>query len=61
MDVLKQQRADELRGRLAALFARSAQLAADEAQTNSLRQLDDEIAEHCRGVADVERALRTSP
>jgi hypothetical protein len=61
MNILKQQRADELRGRLAALVERRANLAADSAQANTLQQIDDEIASTCRAVADLERALRTEP
>jgi hypothetical protein len=58
MDILKQQRVAELRGRLAVLFARRDALVADPAQANAARGLDDEITEHCTAIASIERALK---
>jgi hypothetical protein len=52
------QKLDDLRRAVAAHLERRAVLAADPEQANALRQLDDEIAEHCRDIAAIERALR---
>jgi hypothetical protein len=57
VNVWQQQKLDDLRCAVAALLDRRA-LAAD---IDALRRLDAEIAEHCRGIADIERALRTTP
>jgi hypothetical protein len=61
MDILKQQRVDELREHLAVLFARRDALAADPAQANTARRLDGEIGEHCAAIADLERSLKATP
>jgi hypothetical protein len=50
----QQQRLDDLRRALAAALARRAELA----DVDAVRRLDAEIADHCRTIADVERALR---
>jgi hypothetical protein len=60
VNVWRQQKVDELRQHVAALLARRAALAADTAQANAVRQLDDQIAEHCTAIADFERQLRAT-
>jgi hypothetical protein len=56
VNVWQQQKLDDLRRVLAALLERR-KLAAD---IDALRRLDAEIAEHCRSIADIERALRAT-
>jgi hypothetical protein len=50
-----------LRIALAAHLKRRAELAADKAQANNVRQLDDQIAEACRSIADIEHQLKAAP
>jgi hypothetical protein len=61
MSAWQQQRVAELKQRLADHLKRRAVLAADPAQANTVRQLDDQIAEHCRTIAEIERQLRATP
>jgi hypothetical protein len=74
MNVWQQQKLDDLRVRFADRLAHRDQLAAQrQAHADALapslvagineqiRRLDDEIAEHCRSIADIERALRATP
>jgi hypothetical protein len=61
MTVANQQMVDDLRQRLAAHLERRAELAADKAQANAVRRIDDEIAQHCRTIADIERQLKATP
>ncbi|HKD93036.1 MAG TPA: hypothetical protein VKB56_14080 [Terriglobales bacterium] len=61
MNAWQQQKVDQLRQRLAAHLARRAVLAADPAQANTVRQLDDQIAEHCTAISDIERSLKAAP
>jgi hypothetical protein len=61
MSAWQQQKLADLRRALAAHLARRAELAADTAQADAVRRLDGDIAEHCRAIADIERALRTTP
>jgi hypothetical protein len=56
----QQQRLDDLRQRLADHLARRTVLAVDTAQADAVRRLDAEITEHCRTIADIERALRVT-
>jgi hypothetical protein len=60
MSVWQQQKLDDLRRALAAHLQRRAELSADAAQANTVRGLDDEIAEHCRAIADIERSLKVA-
>jgi len=52
---------DQLKQRLAAHLEHRAVLAADPAQANAVRQLDDQIAEACRSIADIEHQLKAAP
>jgi hypothetical protein len=61
MSVWQQQKLDDLRCALAAHLKRRAELVADPAQANAVRQLDDQIAEAGRSIADIERRLRATP
>jgi hypothetical protein len=60
MSAWKQQKLDDLRRALAAHLKRRAELAGDAAQANAVRGLDDQIAEHCRSIADIERSLKVA-
>jgi hypothetical protein len=55
--VWQQQAVDELRQRLAALFARRGELA----DVDALQRVDGDIEVLCRDLANAERALRTTP
>jgi hypothetical protein len=57
----RQQKVDELRQRCADLLARRAVLAADPAQANAVRQLDDQITEHATAISEIERQLKATP
>jgi hypothetical protein len=57
MDILKQQRVDELRGRFAVLFARRNELAA-AAEHGQAKRLDADLEALCRDLASAERALK---
>ena len=59
--VWKEQKLDDLRQRLAEHLVRRAELAADPAQANAVRRIDDEIAEHCTTIAEIERSLKATP
>ena len=57
MSAWQQHRLDDLRRAVAALLERRAELAADK---DAVRRLDDDIAEHCRTIADIERKLKAA-
>ena len=61
MSAWQQQRVAELKQRLADHLQRRAVLAADPAQASAVRQLDDQITEHCTAIADIERRLKATP
>jgi hypothetical protein len=61
MSAWQQQRLDELRQRLAGHLQRRAELAADNAQADAVRRLDDQITEHCTAIAAIERQLKATP
>jgi hypothetical protein len=61
VNVWRQQKLDDLRRALAGHLARRGELAADPAQANTLRTLDDTISEHCTAIAKIERQLKATP
>ena len=61
MNAWQQQKVDELRQHVAGLLERRAVLAADSAQANNVRRLDDKIAKACRSIADIEHQLKATP
>jgi hypothetical protein len=56
----RSQKVDDLRRRCADLLARRAVLVSDPAQANTVRQLDDQITEHCAAIAAIERKLKAT-
>jgi hypothetical protein len=60
VNVWQQQKLDDLWWSLAAHLKRRAALAADKAQADAVRRIDDEIAEHCTAI-DIERQLKATP